>query len=369
MADNNVTLKDISKATGYSLISIHRAIYNKDGLSEDTRKKILDAVKDMGYEVNYMASALKRKPISVGVVLMMAHVSGDYHDTMLQGARIARQEVQGLNCSCKEYLFTNDHGSAANEIEILEKIYKEGKCDGLVILPSNTSLELRLSIEKLIAKGIPVVLIDDQFDAMQYLCCISPHSYLIGRLGAEYTCRISRPGKILVVLGDETSKTHQENYMGFCSYIQEKGQPFSCIPVSDPYNEETLERNLEFLLGEDVVALYTVREKNSRAIAEIAKRHPELKLQVLASDLCPSNVAYLKEGVFAGIIDKNSFQRGYLGLHTLFEYVLKNEMPKGHILSVPVAIVMQSNLPLYVGEKGPGICITSSDDVRLTGGS
>ncbi|QTQ11342.1 LacI family DNA-binding transcriptional regulator [Treponema parvum] len=363
--DGKVTLKDISKATGYSLISIHRAIYNKEGLSEETRKKILKAVEKTGYRVNYMASALKRKTIKIALIMCEGNTTGDYHNTMLAGCRMAAGEFAGLNCTVSEFLYPAGLIGAKQECRILDSLLYEHpeEYDGLLVVPENTGRELSLCLNKHIAQGTPVILIDNKFEDMKYLCCISPRSYLIGRLGAEYLCKTSSPGKILVALGDETSKTHQENVEGFEAYINDNKLPFSCVYIHDPYDEEEETALIDSAVQSDpaITAMYTVREKNSHALAKVASRYPQRKFQVLASDLCPSNVQNLKEGIVSGVIDKNAYQRGYLGMSTLFGYVLKHENPKAKILSVPVSIVMQSNLPFYVGEMGSGICISSTE--------
>jgi LacI family transcriptional regulator len=367
MQAGKATLKDISKATGFSMISIHRAIYNKEGLSDETRKKILSAVKEMGYEVNYMASALKRKTITVAFVLAKPRQAGNYHDNILQGGCAAFREVSGLNVVRKDYLFDDKDENVSDEIRFLEEIYASQEVDGVVVVPSNTRVELRLAIEKLVAKGLPVVLIDDLFDKMDYLCCISPRSDLIGSLGAECITKMCSRGKILVVHGDETSRTHIENVEGFASYLASKAKGFTYEVVHDPYDMARLAETLCERIGKekDVVALYTVRERNTEAVCKAALRYPDRHLVVLGSDLCPSNVEYLQQGVLSGIIDKNPYQRGYLAMHILTEYLLKNEKPKAKVLSVPISIVMQSNLPLFVGEKGLGICISSSPEMMV----
>ena len=363
MAANNITLKDIAQATGYSLISIHRAIHNKDGLSEETRTKILEAVKAMGYEVNFAASALKRNPIRVAYIGEAARSAGEYHACMLEGVHTAFDEFAGLNCSCDDLVVPYGHGAAAAECKVLDKLYDDPHpYDGIVVLPANTGSDLEYRLGKLIAKGIPVVLVDERIPQLDSLCCISPRSDLIGRLGAEYLCKVCDPGLIIIAMGDTTSKTHQENVRGFSSYIEENRLPFTTLVVDDPYDEPLLEQRLEqaLLAHPETVAFYSVREKNCQAITRVALRHPERKTEVLVTELCPENVSNLERGLVSGIIDKNPFQRGYLGMHLLFEYLLKKEMPKAKVLSVPVSIVLRSNLPFYVGRMGPGIYVSSS---------
>ena len=51
MAGKKVTLKEIAQKTGVSLGTVHRAIYNKSGISEATRKRILEEVERSNYRL------------------------------------------------------------------------------------------------------------------------------------------------------------------------------------------------------------------------------------------------------------------------------------------------------------------------------
>ena len=95
--------------------------HNKDGLSEETRTKILEAVKAMGYEVNFAASALKRNPIRVAYIGEAARSAGEYHACMLEGVHTAFDEFAGLNCSCDDLVVPYGHGAAAAECKVLDK--------------------------------------------------------------------------------------------------------------------------------------------------------------------------------------------------------------------------------------------------------
>lgn len=52
MEQKKVTLKEIAEKTGVSMATVHRAIYGKGGLSEETRKKIMDEVERSNYQLD-----------------------------------------------------------------------------------------------------------------------------------------------------------------------------------------------------------------------------------------------------------------------------------------------------------------------------
>ena len=64
-----VTIYDVAEATGYSAPTVSKALNGLGSLSEETRQKILDKAKEMGYEPNMTARSLTtKKSYLIGVV-------------------------------------------------------------------------------------------------------------------------------------------------------------------------------------------------------------------------------------------------------------------------------------------------------------
>ena len=355
-----MTLKDISKATGYSLTSIHRAIYNKEGISQETRIKILEAVKSMDYEVNYMASSLKRRTMNIAFVGKKPRVAMDYHYMIAEGVKSAFSQDEGMNIALREYYFDGSPSALEDEeCRILSDIYNQDDLDGVVIMPIDTGIKLQLAVQKLIGKGIPVVLVDDDFEGMDYLCAVEPFSDLVGRTGAEFMCLTCRPGKILVALGNSSSAGQMENYESFVAYISEHDASLVCVPVKDPHEEKQFIDELVSRIDDSVVGLYTVCESNTPTICKAALLSGRKDLRVLGCDLRPENRQYLSDGVLCGILDMNSYLQGFLAMRVLVDYLLKNIAPKASVLSVPVHLVLRSSLPFFKGEHSAGISIAT----------
>ncbi len=358
MGETHVTLKDIAQSTGYSLASVHRAIYNKEGLSEKARERILDAVKSMGYEVNYMASSLKRKTLNIAYVGKHPEIEKDYHHMMAEGVKSAFSQDEGMNISLEMIYFKGKpHELQEEECRILEKIYHRNDLDGIVIMPINTGIELRLAIQKIIARGCPVILVDDSFEQMDYLCAVEPHNNLVGRTGAEFLNHSCDAGRILVALGCTSSAGQMENFKGFSTYMKENNPALEVVAVTEPFDEGKLVQELVSRIDDTVVALYTVCESNTPAICNAAILSGREDLKVLGCDLRPENREYLKQGVLCGILDMNSYMQGFLAMRLLIEFLLKNNPPNASEVFVPVNLVLQNSLPFLEGERSAGIPI------------
>lgn len=347
------TLKDIAKVSGYSLASVHRAINKKEGVSESVQKEILDIAAQMGYTTNYLASTLKRKPTNVAIVLPEAEVYGKhYFSYMWNACHNMCSEVAGYNMNILEFPFECGEYEEQNEQALLEKLYLDmgDKLDGLLIAPTNNNLKTRSILEKFIAKGVTVVLIDNDFPDIGRLCCIAPSDVYTGRLGAEcLTSVLHGPGTILVASGDEASLSHSLNNKGFRDYIEENNLPYKVMAIDDKKIDDVYRHALHEIQEQDnVVGLYSVRARFTAPMARAAVDSGKLsQLCLLGSDLFTESAQMLKDGILKGIVYKNPYQKGYLGMKVLFEHLIKGITPKSETLLVPISIIFQNNLRFF----------------------
>lgn len=129
-----ITLKDIAQASGYSLVSVHRAMNNKEGVSKAVRQEILNVASELGYTTNYVASALKRRQVNLAVVLPEAEDGGKYYFRYVwKGCRAAESEVSGYNLNVMDFTFpVSDSKGSEEQVSILKKLYDEWEIDWMV---------------------------------------------------------------------------------------------------------------------------------------------------------------------------------------------------------------------------------------------
>ena len=66
----NVTMKDIAEKLGISIVSVSKALTDKQGVSDELREKIKQEADKMGYRYNLGAKALKEgKNYNIGVIV------------------------------------------------------------------------------------------------------------------------------------------------------------------------------------------------------------------------------------------------------------------------------------------------------------
>lgn len=153
-----VSLKDVSAACGVSIATVSKALNNHKDIGEETKERIRQVAKDMGYLPDSAAKALKTKrTYSLGVLFVDDSQSGlthDYFANVLDSfKRTAEQksyDITFINC-CK---------TRANRMSYLDHS-RYRRFDGVVIACVNFKDP---EVEELVKSDIPVVTIDYIFN-------------------------------------------------------------------------------------------------------------------------------------------------------------------------------------------------------------
>lgn len=352
--ENRVTLKDIVKETGFSLVSVHRALAGKAGVGAGTRRIIIEAAERMGYQVNLMASALKRQPYTVAIVLPETEQRGSlYFNYMWRGVHDFMSEIGGYPLTFNVIPFELPALPEAEEkyqLQALDKLLaREPLPDGLITMPIVNTPEMEERIRRLTERGVKTVLIENDFPDTARLSCVSPGDEHIGRLAAELICSMvpQETGSIFVAAGNETSPSHRMNTMGFTDYVRTHRPGLTVVAVHDAERVPDAKGYYDIIARDDMLAAYSVRARNTIPLCEAAlmaeSRH---KLLVLGSDLFKESAAMLRRGVLKGIVYKNPYEKGHRALQVLSEYLLRDKKPQEEQL-VPISVIMRSNLPYF----------------------
>lgn len=355
-ATGNVTLKDIAEKTNYSLVSVHRAMNGKPGVSERTRQEILAAAHEMGYTANLMASFLKRKQLNIAIVFPEYGRTGSYYyNYMWKGFRTYIEENSGYQINFLEFPFelqTSHEHEELLQLDMLDKVYDEwgDRLDGLLTVPMVNTAVLSESIARFTKKNVQVVLIDNDLPDCGRLCCIAPNDENTGRLGAELMCSMihQTSGTILVAAGNSSSLSHRMNAMGFADYVRTHRPELNVVVVNDTQNNPQSQTFYDRMLDPAIIAAYSVRARNTIPLCNAALRlESQRKLLLLGSDLFKESAEMLRRGVLKGIIYKNPYQKGYQGIKTLVERLIREKTPRSDSLSVQISVILRNNLVFF----------------------
>jgi len=150
----SVSLADIAKKAKVSTAAVSKALRDMNDIAPATRKRIKKIAREMGYTVNIAARMLAtRKTMTIGVVVPYPHIP-----TVIE-------RLRGIQAVATEFEYATSiafhDGDLAGEIRQLNIL--RGRVDGIVIVPSCASPELREAIRSL---GIPFVCMSEMIPDM-----------------------------------------------------------------------------------------------------------------------------------------------------------------------------------------------------------
>lgn len=349
MGSKRITLKDVSRQTGASLSTVHRALYNKAGVSDQLRESIVKTAGEMGYRTNYAASSLKRKTIQLAILLPApSRFNRYFYQDLWKGLRDFRAEAQEFNVEFLEFTFSGSDVDQAKELERIYDRYADNLSGLLTISLHDDSISYR--IEKFISKHIPVVFVSSDLQTSKRLCCVRAHDRIAGSLAAEWIGDFAKgPGKVVVAAGDIVTASHYTNIEGFEEYLLSNSPQLKILKVYDKGTPDALRGSVAELLRShsDIRALYSCTARGTIAIcnAAIEAKLPR-KVCVIGSDVFEESVQMLQDNILQAVIYKDPYQQAYLGIQALFNYVVKSRLPPSETIFVVPTVVMKSNLAI-----------------------
>ena len=152
-----VSLKDVSKKCGYSVATVSKTINHHADISDETKQKVLNAIKELGYSPNYTARALRTKHNnSIGIVYNTENSLGLAHNHYSKILSSLRSTLEK-----KGYEMTFINHSNTNENTNYYSYCRSRNFDGICIV--NVS-KFSDKLMPLIESKMPIVIIDYKFN-------------------------------------------------------------------------------------------------------------------------------------------------------------------------------------------------------------
>lgn len=149
-------MKDIAKVAKVSSNTVSRALNDKSDISIETRERILDIAKSMGYVHNTLAKSLRSQKTKI-VGLVVSDNSNPFFCRVVKGIE------DTLSQNGYSLILCNTDENYSKEIVAIDALVGR-KVDGILITPTQAE---RQDISKLISTGISIVLIGRHFHDME----------------------------------------------------------------------------------------------------------------------------------------------------------------------------------------------------------
>lgn len=202
------TIKDVAKMAGVSISTVSYALNNNPKVSKHTKQKIMEAVRQLNYQKNGIASDLKRNSTRT-IALIVTDLGGPYYSELVRGVQevVLSKGYDLLACS-----------SLGEETSTAAKFLTEKRVDGAIVLAYNISEEI---LEQSARKEFPVILLDRIVDN-KFVVSIEVDNEEGCYMAAEYLIEQGHRD-IAYIGGQAIDRLHMKRVYGYESALHKHG--------------------------------------------------------------------------------------------------------------------------------------------------
>ncbi|MCG1037762.1 LacI family DNA-binding transcriptional regulator [Polaribacter sargassicola] len=151
MIKKKTTIKDIANVLNISPAAVSKALHDDSRISEKTKEAVRQVAKNLNYQPNYLASALRSgKSKLVGVIV--PRTNSNFFSSVIQTI----EEV--LNKEGYNIIITQSNESYKKECDSIDALLYT-QVDGIIASMANQTVDLS-HYEKIKSKGIPLITFD-----------------------------------------------------------------------------------------------------------------------------------------------------------------------------------------------------------------
>ena len=164
------TIVDVAKIAGVTPTTVSRVINNRGYISEKTKKKVFEAMKELNYQPNEIARSLtKKKTNTIGIIV--PHISHPYFSKLISNLenQASKKGYKIMLCNSKE--------EVKKEQEYLD-MFKSNRVDGIILCSGN------VEASKINVGDTPIILLEKNFEN-GYLG-IQCNNYQGGKIATEH---------------------------------------------------------------------------------------------------------------------------------------------------------------------------------------
>lgn len=210
-----MNIKEIAKKAGVSSATISRVLNNSGYVKEETREKVMRAVK----ENNYIPSAIARSlsiqdNMSIGAII--PDIENEFFSKLISGiSEVAEKHNYNI-------VFMGTDETQEKEHAFLKAVQSQ-RLKGIIIVPvSEKDEKTREQLEHMEASGISVVLVDRDIIGPAKFDGVFVDNYM-GAYDAVTTLINEGHKRIAIITGPDTSKPGRERYNGYMQAMKDAG--------------------------------------------------------------------------------------------------------------------------------------------------
>lgn len=345
-----VRIKDIAKMADVSVGTVDRVIHGRSGVSESSRKRVEEILKQLDYQPNMYASALASNKKYAFACLLPLHQKGEYWTEVEAGIQNAVEAYSDFNVTVQlSYYDPYNYDSFA---EASDKILGM-EPDGVMFAPT-VPQHTKPFTDVLTERNIPYIYIDSDIREEPALSFFGQNSHQSGYFAARMLMLLAGEDAQEIVIfrkineGVVGSNQQERREVGFREYMQEH-HPACHIWELDLHakrDSEDAQMLDDFFREHPAVRSGITFNSKAYIIGEYLLKKQKKDFNLMGYDLLQRNVDCLKQGSIFFLIAQQPALQGFDGIKSLCEHlILKKEVARENFM--PIDLLTKENIEFY----------------------
>jgi LacI family transcriptional regulator len=346
--NSRVTLLDIATALGVSTGTVHRALHDHEGVNSETKAKVREMAREMGYRPNLAGRLLSSKRnVRVSVITLKGTTS--FWDEVRAGIK---EEAESSLMDSVDIEFLTYPQLDEGDEEAFEQAL-DSTVDGIIVFPSRPS-RLRPWIRRAARLRIPVVCVATDAPDTSRLAVVAIDALASGSLAADLMGRFLKgAGRVAVTLSDLAITEHSQKRVAFEDTLRALYPKVTLSKVLEDHDieSEAYEKSRRlFQRNSDLRGIYVTTEASMPVIRAARSAGILEKLTIITTDLFPELVDEIRSNAVAATIYQRPRTQGRMAFRVLHEFFAEGRSPSSHVTLAP-HLVMRGNLDFFLSRQ------------------
>jgi LacI family transcriptional regulator len=335
----------IAELAGVSIGTVDRALHGRGGINDQTRHRILQVARQIGYTPNLAARALSGARESVSIGVCIPREIHFFYDQLWSGVldeakRVAHLGVRIVN---RPVRVLGEHDTEAFQ-ELLQSGVK-----GIVLTAGNPK-GLQPLVDKAEDEGVRVVCVSTDAPESRRSSVVYVEPRLNGCLAGELMGKFVAPGaQVAVVAGMLNTEDHFRKTDGFSAAFPQHCAGGKIVQVLEGHEDEdeSFQKTYELLRRVPGLAGLYVNTVNCLPVCRALGAHGLAgKVKLITTDLFPEMAPYFQKGTITASIYQQPHRQGQIAVRQLSDHLISGTAMPPTVRLSP-GVVMSSNLNLF----------------------
>ncbi len=325
--------------------TVDRALNERGGINEETRQRILEIARKIGYKPNLAARALSANKATAKIGVCIPREIHFFYDQLWSGVL---EEAERVSQFGVEFINRPIQNLGKGDAKAFQELMASG-VDGIIITAGNPK-NLRPLINKAEANGIRVVCVDTDASESRRSSVVYVEPYLSGCVAGELLGKLVSPGsKVAIVAGMLMAEDHRRKVEGFSETFPQHclGGQIAAVIEGHEDEEESFQKTLGLLRRTPDLAGIYVNTVNCLPVCRaLEKASLAGKVKLITTDLFLEMSPYFKKGTISASIYHQPHRQGQIAVRLMTDNLIsKVKLPP--IVRLSPGVVMLSNLHLF----------------------